>query len=71
MKTKKIDLDMSPEAIGLRLKTVSELRRATLTLAKSDVARAIRKKNPNNPISKRVALALGEISPGEEVESKI
>jgi hypothetical protein len=40
---------MSPEAIALRLKTVSELRRATLTLAKSDVASAIRKKNPKNP----------------------
>ena len=59
-------IDMSPEAMTFRLKTVSELRRATLTLANSDVARAIRKKNPDNPISKRVALALGEISPGEE-----
>ena len=67
MKTKNIKLDMSSNAIALRLKTVSELRRATLTLAKSDVAKAIRKKNPNNPISKRVALALGEISPGEEL----
>ena len=67
MKTNKIELDMSSEAIALRLQTVSELRRTTLTLAKSDVARAIRKKNPNNPISKRFALALGEISPGEEL----
>ena len=65
MKTKNIKLDMSSDAIALRLKTVSELRRATLTLAKSDVAKAFRKKNPNNPISKRIALALGEISPGE------
>ena len=64
---KKIELDMSSQAIALRLRTVSELRRATLTLAKSDVARAIRKQNPNNPISKRVALALGEISPREEL----
>ena len=67
MKTNKINIDMSPEATALRLKTVSELRRTALTLAKSDVARAIRQKNPNNPISKRVALALGEISPGEEL----
>ena len=58
---------MSSDAIALRLKTVSELRRATLTLAKSDVAKAFRKKNPNNPISKRIALALGEIYPGEEL----
>lgn len=65
MKTNKID--MSSEAIALRLKTVSELRRTTLILANSDVARAIRKKNPSHPISKRVALALGEISPGEEL----
>ena len=57
---------MSSEAITRRLKTVSELRRTTLTLAKSDVARAYRQKNPDNPICKRVALALGEISPGEE-----
>jgi hypothetical protein len=64
VKTNKID--MNPKAIALRLKTVSELRRATLILANSDVARAIRKKNPDNPISKRVALALGEIFPGEE-----
>lgn len=67
MKTNQIELDMSSDAIAHRLKTVSELRRITLTLAKSDVARDFRKKNPNNPISKRIALALGEISPGEEL----
>ncbi len=62
-------VDMSPEAVELRLKTVDSLRRLTLTLAQSDVARAFRKKNPNHPISKRVALALGEIAPGEELEN--
>ena len=63
----KYNIDMSPEAIALRLKTVDTLRRATLILAQSDVARDFRKKNPNHPISKRVALALGEILPGEEL----
>jgi len=44
------------------------LRHTALILAKSDVASVFRKKNPNNPISKRVALGLGEISPGDEFE---
>ncbi|OQY54216.1 MAG: hypothetical protein DRR08_21240 [Candidatus Parabeggiatoa sp. nov. 2] len=59
----KTNVDMSPEAIEYRLREVEKLRRLCLFLADSDVGRKIRKTNPENEASKRVALALGEISP--------
>lgn len=52
--------DMSREAVTLRLKTVSELRRVCLSLADSSAGKSVRKKYPDNPSVQRVSRALGE-----------
>lgn len=52
-------IDMSPEAIAGRLKTVEELRQLCLSLARSSAGKDILKKNPDNQSVMRTAQALG------------
>jgi len=52
-------IDMSSEAITKRLKTVSELRRACLSLANSSAGKEILKKFSANKTVQRTARALG------------
>ena len=55
-----LKIDMSKEAVTLRLKAVSELRRVCLSLADSSAGKSVRKKHPDNPMVQRVSRALGE-----------
>jgi hypothetical protein len=52
-------IDMSPQAVTLRLKQVNQLRHTCLTLANSSIARRIRKKYATNKLVRRTSLALG------------
>ena len=52
-------IDMSPAAITLRLKQVSQLRRACLILAKSSAGLRIRRIYAANESVQRTSLALG------------
>ena len=52
-------IDMSPAAVTLRLRQVSQLTRACLTLAKSSMGRRIRQKHAANKSVQRTSLALG------------
>ncbi|HUN55540.1 MAG TPA: hypothetical protein VMU29_10335 [Smithella sp.] len=52
-------IDLSPEAIASRLRTVNELRRLCLSLANSSAGREIMKKNQKNRIVQRTLSALG------------
>ena len=52
-------IDMSPGAITLRLRQVSQLRRACLTLAKSSMGERIRRRYPANKSVQRISFALG------------
>ena len=52
--------DKSPEAVTMRLKRVEQLRRLCLSLADTDVGRELRRKHPDNPAVRRIALALGD-----------
>lgn len=52
-------IDMSPEAVANRLKTVNELRKVCLSLAQSSAGREIMRKNSKNEIVQRTAQALG------------
>ncbi|MBN1366283.1 MAG: hypothetical protein JW976_15895 [Syntrophaceae bacterium] len=52
-------IDMSPEAVGHRLKTVNELRRVCLSLANSSAGREVIKKNSKNKTVQRTLSALG------------
>lgn len=56
----KLKLDMSPEAIERRLHQVEDLREVCLSLADTDIGRRILEKNPDNPIVRRTAQALGD-----------
>lgn len=53
-------IDMSSEAITRRLGQVDELRRLTLSLARSSVGREVAAKNSHNKNIQRTRLALGE-----------
>jgi hypothetical protein len=55
-------LDMSREAITLRLNQVAELRRICLSLAGSSKGLEIQRDNPENETVQRTSLALGRIS---------
>lgn len=57
-------IDMSPRAVTLRLRQVSQLRRACLALADSNVGRRIRQRSLENPSIQRVSRALGCTSTG-------
>jgi len=52
-------IDMSPRAITLRLKQVSQLRRVCLSLANCSAAWKIRKKYATNKLVQRTSQALG------------
>jgi hypothetical protein len=52
-------IDMSPRAVTMRLKTVSQLRRTCLSLADSSAGRKIRKKYSANEQVQRTSQALG------------
>lgn len=52
-------IDMSRQAVTLRLKQASELRRTCLALANSSAARDIRKKYTANKLVQRTSRALG------------
>ena len=52
-------IDMSPKAVTLRLKQVSQLRKACLALARSSSGLKIRKRNSANKLVQRTSLALG------------
>ncbi|MHC1726015.1 MAG: hypothetical protein AB9866_08430 [Syntrophobacteraceae bacterium] len=52
-------IDMSPEAVTLRLKQVNELRRTCLILADTSAGRKIRKKFADNKIVQRTSSAIG------------
>jgi len=55
-----LKIDMSKEAVTLRLKTVSELRRLCLSLADSSAGKSVSKKHSDNPSVQRVSRALGQ-----------
>ncbi len=52
-------IDMTPAAVTLRLKQVAKLRRACLSLAKSDKGLEIQKKHKDNKTVRRTSLAIG------------
>ncbi len=52
-------IDMSAAAVTLRLRQVSQLTRACLTLAKSSTGLKIRRKHAANKSVQRTSLALG------------
>jgi len=52
-------IDMSPDAITLRLRQVSQLTRTCLSLAKSSTALRIRQRYAANKLVQRTSLALG------------
>lgn len=52
-------IDMSREAVTLRLAQVAKLRRACLELAKSNKSTQIRTRRPANKTVQRTSLALG------------
>ena len=52
-------IDMSPQAVTLRLKQAGELRRACLVLADSGAARKIREKHATNKDVQRISHVLG------------
>jgi hypothetical protein len=52
-------IDMSREAVTLRLTQVAKLRRACLELAKSNKSTEIRKGRPANKTVQRTSVALG------------
>jgi hypothetical protein len=52
-------IDMSPVAVGLRLKQVESLRKLCLSLAGSSISREIVLKHPANERVRRTAQALG------------
>ncbi len=52
-------IDLSPEAIAQRLKTVNELRRICLSLAKSSAGKEILKKFSANKTVQRTARSIG------------
>lgn len=52
-------IDMSPQAVTLRLKHVDQLRRTCLALANSSAARKIRRKFKANKQVQRTTHALG------------
>jgi hypothetical protein len=52
-------LDMSPEAVGRRLRQVQQLRRLCLSLARSEAGRDIARRFPANEAVQRTSQALG------------
>jgi hypothetical protein len=52
-------IDLSPETVANRLRTVNELRRLGLSLANSSEGREIMKKNQKNRTVQRTLSALG------------
>ncbi len=54
-----MEVDMSPEAVGRRLRLVRELRRLCLSLASSSAGREIARRFPANPAVRRTSQALG------------
>ena len=52
-------LDLSPEAVGQRLRQVEQLRRLCLSLAAAGVSRELAQKYPENQVLQRTARALG------------
>jgi hypothetical protein len=52
-------IDMSTAAVTLRLRQVSQLRRACLTLAKSSAGVRVRRRYATNKSVQRTSLALG------------
>ena len=52
-------IDLSPEAVSVRLRQVEALRRLCLSLARSSAAREIMTKHPSNEALRRTAAALG------------
>jgi hypothetical protein len=52
-------IDMSASAVTLRLRQVSQLRRACLALANSSVGKEVRAKHPTNKSVQRTSQALG------------
>lgn len=52
-------IDMTPQAVTLRLKQVNELRRACLILADNSAAQRIRKKFSDNKLVQRTSRAIG------------
>ena len=52
-------IDMHPAAITLRLRQVSQLRRACLTLARSSAGLRIRQRHSANKSVQRTSRALG------------
>jgi hypothetical protein len=55
-------IDMSRDAVTLRLNQVAELRRICLSLAGSRKGFEIQRNKPENEIVQRTSLALGRIS---------
>lgn len=56
-------IDMGSQAITLRLKQASELRRLCLALADSSIGRNVRRNFSENPQVRRTSLALGASKP--------
>jgi len=54
-----IKIDLSPAAVGRRLRQVRDLRRLCLSLAKSSAGRDIARKFSANPAVRRTSQALG------------
>jgi hypothetical protein len=52
-------IDLSPEAVRLRLEQVESLRQLCLSLSRSSAARAIAVKHPANEKVRRTTSALG------------
>jgi len=52
-------IDMSRDAVTLRLLQVAKLRRACLALAKSSKSAEILRRRPANKVVQRTSLALG------------
>lgn len=52
-------LDLSPEAVGQRLRQVEKLRRLCLSLAAAGASRELARKYPENQALQRTARALG------------
>lgn len=52
-------IDMSRDAVTLRLRQVAQLRRACLSLSRSSKSLEIQKRKPANKSVQRTSLALG------------
>ena len=52
-------IDMSSQAVTMRLRQVDQLRRLCLSLANSDAGKIIRQKHPDNKTVRRTSEVLG------------